>query len=308
MTKKLSSHKRLLTSYCKKLETALSRFKGEKLETLKVLDEDRTPGYEKECRKRLQEGLGVIEACTSKIEQLWKEYGDAFDRIEDLPKSESDDYEVYSALAEEALSSALDYTVILEGRLRAFKSGNGSSSELTRTTLPKLKRSNYQLYPFQLLRGNTWDWDNFWILFTANKAVELLISKYGNHEDLVKHLIDRLEKTTSRSTSTKDLRVLLELLQAIISQLQDKGEPVDGQLLVKQVLSKFSDRLQRRVLERKYSMEGSFHMETLFQTLEDIISKEEQIALYTAKDVASQARERKETIPKEQVRALGLDF
>ncbi|KAK6033257.1 hypothetical protein OSTOST_00523, partial [Ostertagia ostertagi] len=248
MTTQLSSYKCRITGLCYKLDTVLSRFEEEKLETLKVSDSDRTPGYERECQKKIHEGLGAIEACTSKIEQTWQEYGNALSQLNSPPKSESDDYETYSNRADGVLSAALDYTVILEARLRAFKANIGAIQE-----------ENY------------------------NKAVEFLKEKYGNSEELVSRLIDRLEKITSRSSSIKDQRVLLEQVQVIVSQLQNKGEQVDSHWLLKQVLSKFSVSLQRRVLERKYSMEGSFHMYTLLKNLEDIINSEEQIELYTSK-------------------------
>ncbi|KAK5977105.1 hypothetical protein GCK32_013846 [Trichostrongylus colubriformis] len=73
--------------------------RGGELERLRALKDDRTPGHEKDCRKRTEEGLRIIEACTSKIEQ-----------------------------AEAAPSSASDLTVVLEGQLRAFTSMVGETT------------------------------------------------------------------------------------------------------------------------------------------------------------------------------------
>ncbi|VDL71412.1 unnamed protein product [Nippostrongylus brasiliensis] len=244
MASQLSSHKRLLTQHCNKLESILSRFKGEHLEEIRVED-DSTPGYERESRWKLQEGLGAIEACAAKIEKLWNDYARTIDEMDEIPSSEKGDFQLYSKKAEQAISSALDYTVILEGRSKAFASKISSSSHT---------------------------------------------DKYGNYEDIVNRLIDRLEKTVLRSPVIKDQRVLLEELQVIMSQLQQKGEQIDNQWLIKQVLSKFPDRVQRKVLERKNTMETRFSMENLLQTLEEIISNEEKIALFTTKKFSTSTR------------------
>ncbi|KAK6764840.1 hypothetical protein RB195_024965 [Necator americanus] len=68
-----------------------------------------------------------------------------------------------------------------------------------------------------------------------------------------------------RSTSLRDQRTLFEELQVIVSQLRQKGEHVDSQWLQKQVLSKFPEQLQRKVLEKKHAMtpDASFSMDTL---------------------------------------------
>ncbi|KAK6017272.1 hypothetical protein OSTOST_17206, partial [Ostertagia ostertagi] len=190
MAAQLSSHKRVLTRHCNKLETVLARFKDEQLEIAPNLEELREGGSEEDYRRRLHEALGALEACTSKIERLWQEYAYAVDNIGEIEKSEKDDFEVYSDKIEVVLGSTLDYT---------------------------------------------------------------------------------------------DQRVLLEQLQIIMSQLRDKGEQVDSQWLLKQVLAKFPERVQRRVLERKYSMEGSFRMDDLLMCLDKIVSMEEKIALHTSK-------------------------
>lgn len=344
MSARLTSHKRLLTQHCNKLDTVLARFKGDQLETLTVSDEERAPGYERDCIKKLQEALGVIESCTSRIEQLWQGYADALDTIDNVSKSELEDFDSYVTRAEGALSAALDYTVILQGRVRAFTHTVGAANRRVRSPVGRPEATvvasaretpaadtvetrpiALPTLPIPTFTGNIWDWDNFWVLFNANvhsqpipslfkfnhllnalkgephhavkkfqvteenypKAIEFLQAKYGNKEELVNRLISRLETVAPRSPSIKDQRVLLEQLQVIVSQLRDKGEQVDSQWLLKQVLSKFTDRLQRRVLEKKYSMEGSFLMDNLLSTLDQLISSEEKIALFTSKNVAS---------------------
>ncbi|KAK6055038.1 hypothetical protein COOONC_07457 [Cooperia oncophora] len=90
-------------------------------------------------------------------------------------------------------------------------------------------------------------------------------------------------KAAARSSSLKDHRTLLDQLQMIESQRREKRELVDGHWLQKQILAEFPERFQRRVLEKKYSMEEAFRMDTLLSTLDQIISSEEKIALFTSK-------------------------
>ncbi|VDL78156.1 unnamed protein product, partial [Nippostrongylus brasiliensis] len=110
MSKQLASHKRLITIYCNKLEKVVASFKEDKLDALKTSESDRTPGFEKECRKKLQEGLGALEECSSRIEQAWQKYAEAYDQQDEQTETEKEDYNAYSEKAEKALSTAFDYT------------------------------------------------------------------------------------------------------------------------------------------------------------------------------------------------------
>ncbi|WKY11816.1 hypothetical protein Q1695_003413 [Nippostrongylus brasiliensis] len=103
MSKQLASHKRLITIYCNKLEKVVASFKEDKLDALKTSESDRTPGFEKECRKKLQEGLGALEECSSRIEQAWQKYAEAYDQQDEQTETEKEDYNAYSEKAEKAL-------------------------------------------------------------------------------------------------------------------------------------------------------------------------------------------------------------
>ncbi|WKY07071.1 hypothetical protein Q1695_006903 [Nippostrongylus brasiliensis] len=110
MSKQLASHERLITIYRNKLEKVVASFKEDKLDALKTSESDRTPGFEKECRKKLQEGLGALEECSSRIEQAWQKYAEAYDQHDEPTETEKEDYNTYTERAEKALSTALDYT------------------------------------------------------------------------------------------------------------------------------------------------------------------------------------------------------
>ncbi|KIH58120.1 hypothetical protein ANCDUO_11680 [Ancylostoma duodenale] len=124
MSCQFATPKRLLMHYCKKLETALMRFKTDKLETLSIasIDEELSPTFIRDNSQRLEEALGVIEAATSKIQQLLQDYAvDLAALVTPVPKEE-EDFEKYSSKAEEILTSAFDYNLLLQARIRAFKS------------------------------------------------------------------------------------------------------------------------------------------------------------------------------------------
>ncbi|VDL84095.1 unnamed protein product [Nippostrongylus brasiliensis] len=326
--------------YSNKLQQILSRLQEEKLETIGVSDGNRSSQFEQDSWKRLQEELGILEEYKSRVEEALEKYAYAYDQLEQQPKSEMDDYELYSGKAEEALSSALDYAALLKGRLCAFTSNTRESHLLPRSSESEqttqdfalmTKRVDLPTLPIPVFSGNVWDWDNFWILFSTNvhsqnlppifkfnyllnslkgeaysavkkfqitdenyqKAVEFLHAKYGDPETLISQLIDRLENITARSTAVKDQRVLLEQIQVIVSQLRDKGDQVDGQSLLKQILSKFSDRFQRRVWEKKYTKGTGMYltMDVLLRYLDEIISSEEKIEHHTSRKIASPLEE-----------------
>ncbi|VDL86755.1 unnamed protein product, partial [Nippostrongylus brasiliensis] len=89
-------------------------------------------------------------------------------------------------------------------------------------------------------------------------------------------------------SSTSKQRMLLDELHVVIAQLRDKGEQVDGQWLVKQVLAKFPQQVQREILRRKCSMKEPFSMQWLLDTLDKYISCEEKIAILTSNDKGKQ--------------------
>ncbi|VDL67877.1 unnamed protein product [Nippostrongylus brasiliensis] len=120
------------------------------------------------------------------------------------------------------------------------------------------------------------------------KAIDFLRSKYADKEAIMLHLIQQLESMSLQSTSLKEQRILLDELYVVIAQLRDKGEQVDGQWLVKQVLAKFPQQVQREILRRKCSMEEPFSMQWLLDTLDKYISCEEKIAIFTSSDKGKQ--------------------
>ncbi|KAK6028775.1 Prothymosin/parathymosin family protein [Ostertagia ostertagi] len=218
----LASCKRMLTRNLNKIDTLITRFKNEQLENVKWEEEEISPCFATNSRRRLEEGLGALEAYISKIETLLHDYTSLMEETEAPSEKESKDFEDYSAKAELILGNAMDYTVLLQARLRALKG-----------------------------------------------------------DILAQH------HSVGSRPEPADQRILLEQLQVITEQLQMKGEYVDSQWFVKQVLTKFTVDVQRKVLERKQISRGDriLDMETLYRLLDEVIANEETVALYTKKAV-----------------------
>ncbi|VDL78814.1 unnamed protein product [Nippostrongylus brasiliensis] len=199
-----------------------------------------------ENQKLAQEKLTAIETFTKKVEEAQKEYAAALDNSERTPSAqEAVDYEQYLAMSEMTLLAAYEVAV----QLRALLRSSSSTS-----------KENY------------------------TRAIDFLKAKYSDKETILDNLIQRLEATSLQSTSLKDQRILLDHLHVVIAQLRSKGEQVDGQWLVKQVLAKFPQQVQREILRRKCSIEEPFSMQWLLDTLDKYISCEEKIATLIPND------------------------
>ncbi|KIH62853.1 Tho complex subunit THP2 [Ancylostoma duodenale] len=186
--------------------------------------------------------------------------------------------------------------------------------------------------PIPTFSGNLWEWDNFWELFNNNihsqdlpvlfkfnyllsalkgearasikkfqvtkenypRVIQFLVSKYDNREVLINQLIDRLDACKMRSTSAKDQRALLEQVQALTTQLAQKGEHIDSPWLIKKVLSKFPDSVKRKVISKRQNLptETSSSIQILFRFLDEILSSEEMFLFFTDKSTVEQKHSR----------------
>ncbi|VDO19405.1 unnamed protein product [Heligmosomoides polygyrus] len=107
----VSSFKSLVATGCKKLEKEmLARYKQDGLETAKEEEGHGGPVDQRACRCRIQEALGAVEECTSRIYHLLQRYARAYDQLDKPTKSATDEYEEYRTMAADVLSQALDYT------------------------------------------------------------------------------------------------------------------------------------------------------------------------------------------------------
>ncbi|XGW30833.1 hypothetical protein V3C99_009638, partial [Haemonchus contortus] len=195
------------------------------------------------------------------------------------------------------------------------------SSSFPSTRHARVKPLELPPIPIPTFGGNIWEWDSFWEIFNTNvhsqdiadmikfnyllnalkgeakesikvlqvtgdnynKAIQFLHNKYNNREVLINALVERMDHCSLRGQSIKDQRHLLEQLQGIVTQLEEKGEEVNNSWLIKKVLSKFPDQLKRKVIAKKQRVAPStpFTMSLLFQHLDEVISTEELILTYT---------------------------
>ncbi|XGW27379.1 hypothetical protein V3C99_007743 [Haemonchus contortus] len=182
MSYKLTTPKRRLTYYSGKLETLITRFKAEGLETVSLPDEEGELSYIAARGKlqRLEEGVGAIETTTSKIEEKLKDYAKAMDSLAEPSPKDVEDFERYSSRAEDAMNMAFDYTLQLQALIRAFdRRTQASQNILTRadaervsneplSSNPTPKSLELPTLPVPTFNGNIWEWDNFWELFNSN--------------------------------------------------------------------------------------------------------------------------------------------
>uniref|UniRef100_A0A7I5EAG2 CCHC-type domain-containing protein n=1 Tax=Haemonchus contortus TaxID=6289 RepID=A0A7I5EAG2_HAECO len=172
--------------------------------------------------------------------------------------------------------------------------------------------------PIPSFDGKVWEFQNFWTLFAANvhnqpltklqkfnyllkvlqgeareavrrypvteenydHAIELLRKKYGDETKFIACLQARLERARAENPTLPSQRRLLENIIPIVTQLTEKGVPLDGSFLVQKILSKFSVDLQRKVLKRRLepsSDESAWVLQNALADLDEIISVEERI-------------------------------
>ncbi|XGW10906.1 hypothetical protein V3C99_012421 [Haemonchus contortus] len=182
MSCRLTTPKRRPTYYSGKLETLITSFKAEGLETVMLPDEEEEISHVTARGKlqRLEEGVGAIETTTSKIEEKLKDYAEAMDSLAEPSPKDVKDFERYSSRAEEAMSMAFDYTLQLQALIRAFDRRTQASqiiltgANIERVSIeplpsnPAPKSLELPTLSVPTFKGNIWEWDNFWDLFNSN--------------------------------------------------------------------------------------------------------------------------------------------
>lgn len=116
------------------------------------------------------------------------------------------------------------------------------------------------------------------------KAVEFLSKKHADSEKLIITHMDKLDNCQLYSITVHDQRKLFEHLQLIVTQLKAKGENLNNQCMFENIFTKFSNKIQRKVIEKKHDvvMEKPFQMEQFLKFIDEVIS-EEKARQYTSK-------------------------
>ncbi|RCN26414.1 hypothetical protein ANCCAN_27860 [Ancylostoma caninum] len=181
-----------------------------------------------------------------------------------------------------------------------------------------IARPKLQAIPIPIFSGKVWEFENFWTLFEANvhkqplsrlqkfnylisalrgearesariftvteanyeHALQFLRTKYGDESRLIDSLQSRLENARAGNVTLEGQRRLLEHILPIVTQLEEKGVPLDSSFLTQKVLSKFKVSLQRKVLENclsSPSQQQSWTLNDILADLDKVIATEERI-------------------------------
>ncbi|KIH66331.1 Pao retrotransposon peptidase [Ancylostoma duodenale] len=272
MSIQLGTSKRLLN---KKVDTVISRFKTEQLETLSAasVEDESSPYFIRESILQLEESIGAINTANTKIEELLREYAIELDELENASQKDQEDFEEYSSKAETALTSAFDYILLLQARLRAFKScvdqiipsasptilgeniPNGGSST-TKFELPTL--------PIPTFRGNIWDWANFWELFNANVHSQPLPDLYKFN-----YLLNALEGDAYESV--KKFQVIPDNYMKAIDFLRNKYENTE------ELVTRLIDRLENCQLRSPLLKDQRSLLEQIQVAIMQLLQQGEQV-------------------------------
>ncbi|ETN84215.1 hypothetical protein NECAME_17202 [Necator americanus] len=150
-------------------------------------------------------------------------------------------------------------------------------------------------YLLNALKGEARDYIRKFQIIKDNyfKAINFLLVKYNNREDLINQLVERLDQSVLRSPSIKDRRHLLEQVQVIVAQLTEKGEGVNSPWLIKKVLAKLPDSVKRKVIAKKQGLSADvpFTMQHLFKFIGEILFTEEMFLSFSEKSPPMQQRQ-----------------
>ncbi|KIH67140.1 hypothetical protein ANCDUO_02530 [Ancylostoma duodenale] len=199
---------------------------------------------------RLEEGVSVIELAIAKVERALHEFASLLD-TNSLLATDQSDFEGYAGKSEIILTVAFDYLLVVQARLRALKCAIHNPAPSLEEHTPNAPigqakdLSNMVKYNSLLnaLRGEASESIRKFQVTGENyaKAIQFLHTKYNNKEALVQVLVEKLDNCALRGPSVKDQRQLLEQLQMITTQLEEKGEDINSSWLVKKVLCEFPD-------------------------------------------------------------------
>ncbi|KAK6022490.1 hypothetical protein OSTOST_11811 [Ostertagia ostertagi] len=223
MATQLATHKRLLTRFSNRLENVVGKIRTEKLEDLSL-----DPNTPREGRADnianiiIEEAIKAIETIMEKAQrQAWASQ-----------KDPENGRSVQMSLVHG--SETLSTTVMSYIHAKPMELPNNIHS--SRAAFRKWSNSNYLS---DALKGEAREHEIQSHQGQLLRAVACLHKKNNNREAVVNQLVERLEFCALRTPSMRDQRSLLEQLQAITTQLQDKGEDVNSSWLVKKVLASF---------------------------------------------------------------------
>uniref|UniRef100_A0A0N4YNY6 CCHC-type domain-containing protein n=1 Tax=Nippostrongylus brasiliensis TaxID=27835 RepID=A0A0N4YNY6_NIPBR len=269
----------------------------------------------KELHRKVRTTRATLLLETTKVEEELAKYSST---VDDLPDDVSSRAEILQRTEEHinAALGVLDRAHIAMAKLVGLQQEmEEPSSQLNTTTdVAEMKLAPIPLPKFT---GNIWEWDTFWRSFDYNVhskqvdeiykftyllqclegeakeavkqfqvsdstyaiVINHLHEKYGNVQAPVDQLLRKLETSRAKSDRLEDQLALCEQLSSITAQLELKGEHINNTFFQKQLLSKFSARVQRHVLRQKNKKEseGMWNTKMLLAEAKELITDELKI-------------------------------
>ncbi|KAK6035581.1 hypothetical protein COOONC_26914 [Cooperia oncophora] len=287
MVSDVATARGLITRFCKLGRLgALAKKQNKQLDSVQVIIENHSRNVNLGNLCRLEGAVVTIESINCQVD---KALGDLSLLAEKEEKVDPSEIDQYVGSCGRILVSAVEYVALLHKLIIARQRGHLAirteawqrphNQEHQQVELPPLPIPKLTVILLNALEGEAKESVKKFQVTPENysHAIKFLHARYGNPEELIQKLIDKLDHYKLRRP-THTLRTGASNSPAT----KAKGEHVDSQVMVKKVLSKFPAHIQRRVLAKRRTLPSttSSTMETLFNIIEDVLSEEEMMNLY----------------------------
>uniref|UniRef100_A0A7I4Z1T3 Integrase catalytic domain-containing protein n=1 Tax=Haemonchus contortus TaxID=6289 RepID=A0A7I4Z1T3_HAECO len=216
----LKSAKALLTRYCNTLERIIKENEGIVNADPEIFSDSANSTKAQAVTLQLNSSANLVTEALSNFTMMCDSMNDA------LSGDQEQQVEEYVTRAHSVLELAQTTAIQLE-------------SNVHNQPLTKLQKFNYLL---KALQGEAREAVRRYPVVEENydHAIELLRKKCGDEAKFIACLQARLESARAENPTLPSQRRLLENIIPIVTQLTEKGVPLDGSFLVQKILTKFS--------------------------------------------------------------------
>ncbi|KAK5964248.1 Zinc knuckle [Trichostrongylus colubriformis] len=300
----LRTQKALVTRYKNSLATAI-------VQGASVLANEESP-------KMLAIEATALRETAALVEKALENFTKTADGMEEITEEQDKQIQAYVEEVQAVVANAETLLIRIgakrTGLQEATPMDEGRRPTVTKKTIVELPE-----IPIPTFDGKITDSENFWALFDASvhsqdltglqkfnyllkalkgsareaikrypiteanyaAAVELLHSKFGDKDKLIRSLQTRKETASARNSQLTEQRRLLDYLFALVTQLEQNGIVLNGSFVAQKILAKFQPDLQRRLLKQRVvqgNSEELWAVKQLLTDLDTLIKTEEQVS------------------------------